>query len=117
MKDDENLIPPPEPEKIKKEILELRSHLGEGEGIDWDSLAAWAGNRIPSYLWTESRWKNVLGKRGFTWQRFLKLMKYHTRDMALWMTGRISWEEFVQKLIEDIKSELQKVREEHARGS
>ena len=47
-------------------------------GIDWDSLAVWAGNRIPSYLW--KKWKFELSGRGFTWPQFLKPISYLTRD-------------------------------------
>jgi len=117
-KDDESIILPcPEPVEIKKKILELRSRMGPEINPDSDSLAVWYGNRVLGYLWTECRWKTILGKKGCTWQRFLKLMRYHTTDMVSWMAGRISWDEFVRKLIEDVKSELEKGREEHARGS
>jgi len=105
-KDEEDLTSPPEPEDIKKEILGLRSRTGSEMDIDWDSLAVWYGNRIPKYLWTECGWKNILSKKGYTWQRFLKLMKYHTTDMVLWVRGWISWEEFVQRLMESVKRGL-----------
>ena len=91
---------PPEPEDIKKYILNVRSHLGNEVGIDWDSLAVWAGNRIPSYLW--KKWKFELSRRGFTWPQFIKLISYLTRDMILWMNGTQPWETFIQKAIEDL---------------
>lgn len=102
----EELSTPPEPIQIKKQILEVKASLGEGGGIDWDSLAVWYGNRIPRYLWSECGWKSVLSGVGFTWQRFLKLMKYHTTDMVLWVGGGISWEEFMQKLRESVEGPL-----------
>jgi len=106
-KNDESVISRcPEPVEIKKQILELRSRMGPEEDIDWDSLAVWYGNRIPGYLWTECRWKTILGKRGFTWQRFLKLMRRHTTDMVSWVRGRISWEEFVHRLEDSVKGSL-----------
>ncbi len=97
---------PPEPKKIQESILALRSRLSPSSGIDWDSLAVWAGNRIPQYLW--AKWKMKLREEGFTWQRFLKLMKYRTADAILWANGRISWEDFVNKVLESIRGPLGK---------
>jgi len=97
---------PAEPKEIHKYILALRSRLGPNEGIDWDSLAVWAGNRIPQYLWTE--WKIELRELGFTWQSFLKLMKYRTSDAILWANGRISWEDFLNNVLDSIKGPLGK---------
>jgi hypothetical protein len=97
---------PPEPKKIQESILALRSRLSPSSGIDWDSLAVWAGNRIPQYLW--AKWKMKLREEGFTWQRFLQLMKYRTADAILWANGRISWEDFVNKVLASIRGPLGK---------
>ena len=93
---------PPEPIEVKKYILEVKSMLRKESGIDWKPLAAWAGNKIPSYLWTDCKWKNILKAEGFTWQSFLKLLKHHTKDMVLWMNGKITWVEFVKTFKESI---------------
>lgn len=97
---------PPEPEEIRQSILALRSRLGPSVGIDWDSLAVWAGNRIPQYLW--AKWKMELREEGFTWQKFLKLMKYRTGDAILWANRRITWENFMNKVLESIRGPLGK---------
>jgi hypothetical protein len=76
---------PPEPAEVKKWILEVRKRLGPSEGNDWDSLAVWYGNRIPKYLWSVR--KSALVREGFTWQRFLRLLKYRTDDALLWGSG------------------------------
>jgi hypothetical protein len=105
MSEIENLVAP-EPLEIKNYVLEVKSKLGKESSIDWDPLAAWAGNKIPSYLWKECKWKDIL--EGFTWQSFLRLLKYHTKDMVLWMNGNITWVEFVNTLKESIKGPLGK---------
>lgn len=97
---------PPEPEEIRQSILALRSRLGPNRGIDWDSLAVWGGNRLQQYLWT--KWRMELRPKGFTWQKFLKLMKYRTGDAILWANGRISWEKFVKGVLESIRGPLGK---------
>jgi hypothetical protein len=104
----ENLLVPPEPLEVKKYVLEVKSRLGKESGIDWDPLAAWAGNKIPSYLWKDCKWKDILGIEGYTWQSFLRLLKYHTRDLVLWMNGNISWLEFIKTLKESINGPLGK---------
>ncbi|MFB0501005.1 MAG: hypothetical protein ACETVP_00885 [Candidatus Bathyarchaeia archaeon] len=102
-----NLTIPPEPDEIQDFILAVRLRIGPSGGVDWDSLAVWAGNKIPQYLWTI--WKSELKKRRFTWQRFLKVMKYRTDDAILWVYGRISWEDFVKKVLESIEGPLGEV--------
>ncbi len=95
---------PQEPVEVKREILEARARFGPGTAIDWDSLGVWFGNRIPSYLWKQ--WKGVLVEKGFTWQRFLRLMKYRTDDAFLWSEGKMSWESFVGRVIESLEGPL-----------
>lgn len=95
---------PEESKEVKKLIKALRSQLGESNTINWDSLSVWYGNKIPQYLW--SFWRNELTKRGFTWQKFLRLMKYRTEDAILWVYGRISWKEFTEKVLESIEGPL-----------
>lgn len=95
---------PREPTEIKKQILELRGRMGSSGGIDYNSLAVWYGNRVPKYLW--DTWKSELGKKGFTWQRFLKLMKYRTDDAFLWVAGKMLWRDFVEKVLGSIEGPL-----------
>ncbi|MCK4582545.1 hypothetical protein KAU18_04450 [Candidatus Bathyarchaeota archaeon] len=97
---------PEESKDIKKFILAVRLQFDESSSINWDSLAVWSGNRIPQYLW--SQWKTDLTKRGFSWQKFLRLMKYRTDDAILWAYDRISWPELVEKVIESIEGPLGK---------
>ena len=103
---DDKLKIPEESKEIRKFILMVRSQLSEDNTINWDSLAVWAGNKMPQYLW--SFWRNELSKKGFTWQKFLRLMKYRTDDMILYVYNRISWEEFVSKVIDSIDGSLGK---------
>ena len=59
---------------------------------------------MPSYLWNE--WKEGLEARGFNWQKFLKFMSYNKLQMILWIRGTISWEDFVEKVIESLNGPL-----------
>lgn len=95
--------PPEEPVEIKKQILELRGSLGSNNKIDW-KLAVWYGNRIPQYLW--GAWKEELAKKGFTWQKFLKLLRYRTDDAFLWVAGEMSWRDFMKKVLESLEGPL-----------
>lgn len=90
--------------EIKKQILELRGRLGADNKIDWNSLAVWYGNRIPRYLW--GAWKEELGKKGFTWQKFLKLLRYRTDDAFLWVAGKMTWTIFTKKVLESLEGPL-----------
>ena len=97
---------PEESKDVKKFILAVRLQLGESKTINWNSLAVWSGNRIPQYLWR--KWRTELTKRDFTWQKFLKLMKFNTEHAILWAYDRITWKEFVERVIESIEGPLGK---------
>jgi len=93
------LIVPREPDDIKKLILAIKEKLGSD--IESDSLAVWSFNLLPKYLWDS--WRNELKKLGFTWQKFLKVLRYNTNDMVAWaITGEMSWQELINKIIETI---------------
>ena len=96
-----NLPFPPEPEDVKAFIREVRDRLRStstsGDDIDWDSLAVWYLSKLPSYLWRH--WKISLEKCGYTWQRFLKVIKLHTNDAILWaINGELEWYEFLERV-------------------
>ena len=97
---------PKEPEMLKEQIEAMRRELEKehGEDINWESLAAWYGNRLPSYLWRE--WKEELKAEGFNWQKFLKLMSYNKHYMILWARGKMSWESFVEKIGESLEGSV-----------
>jgi transposase len=97
---------PEEPQDIKDYILRLRSRMEPSGGIDWDPLLVWAGNKIPQYLW--NHWKRELSERGFTWQKFLRLLRYRTDDAILWAYDRITWESFIERIVESIDGPLGK---------
>ena len=101
----ETLSIPPEPMEIKMQIHEDMKHLGsEYNSINSDPLALWYGNKIPSYLWKTCGWRNVLGNKGYTWQKFLKKMKYRTEDALLWIKGNSTWEEFTKKILDSLEN-------------
>jgi len=109
---------PDEPIEIKKRIIGHKDEwistykeiwgsetIGRGT-TDWKVLIVWVGNRIQSYLW--GAWKDVLKKEGFTWQRFLKMMRYRTDDALLWIQSKITWDEFVKRITESVEGDLGK---------
>lgn len=95
-----------EPEVLKKRLKALNMELrGTGvAGVDWDSLAAWYGNKLPSHLW--NAWKDELRTKGFNWQKFLKLMSYNKKEMVLWATGELSWKDFVKAMRDSINGSI-----------
>lgn len=95
-----NLSIPKEPQEVKKWIRNIEVHTGGR----WESLNVWYGNQLPKYLWDE--WKDILKPRGFTWQRFLRLLKYRTDKIILWYKGIIKWEDLVKEFIDLIEGPL-----------
>ncbi|MDD2754413.1 MAG: hypothetical protein PHS80_02680 [Methanothrix sp.] len=92
------LISPAEPKDMLQDIITFKQHLSDQKDGDWDSdsQAIWLKNMIPSYLW--KNWKHTLTEAGFTWPKFLKHMKYHTRDMKRLLEMQINWDEFTSLL-------------------
>jgi hypothetical protein len=97
---------PPEPTAIKSQILETKANLSKNGHMVPDSFAFWYGNSLPSYLWSECGWKDLLSSSGFTWQKFLKFMSYATNDALSWVNGRMGWESLARKIIESINGHL-----------
>ena len=90
---------PPEPKDIKMFIKEQRKRLGPESNIDYDSLAVWYLNKLPSYLW--KHWKIHLESKGYTWQRFVKVLKYSTSDIIEWaLYDNLEWDKLVNRLAE-----------------
>ena len=92
---------PPEPDEIREKIL---AKIVRWHSVDNDSMAVWYGNMIQRHLW--SFWKDKLKLEGFTWQKFLKLMKFRTDDAILWVKNKISWEEFVKRALDSLNGPL-----------
>ena len=97
------LSTPKEPIDIKKQIG-LFHQKNQGSSIDWASLNVWFGNQLPKYLWKE--WQNELKTAGFSWQKFLKLLKYRTDKIILWSQDQMEWKELVKDIKKLINSPL-----------
>jgi len=94
---DTDLPIPPEPKEIKEFIKRHRERLSSVPDINHDSLAVWYLNKLPSYLWRY--WKYSLESMGYTWQKFVKVMKYATDDIIDWaLYDNLEWGELVKKL-------------------
>jgi len=89
---------PPEPREIKESIKKYRGVLGSTPDIEYDSLAVWYNNQLSSYLWRH--WKSTLESYGYTWQRFIKVVKYTTEDIIEWaLYDKLGWAELVKRLV------------------
>jgi len=95
---------PHEPSNIKKQVTKLKNEWTLNTELHYENSAIWFNNQIQKYLW--DNWKDNLKERGFNWQKFLKLMSYRTDDALLWIDNRISWKEFVNKIIESAEGHL-----------
>ena len=88
---------PPEPREIKEFIKRQRDKFGSVPDIDHDSLAVWYLNKLPSYLW--KYWKSSLESAGYTWQKFIKVVKYATDDIIDWaLYDNLEWNRLVKRL-------------------
>lgn len=94
------IVIPPEPIETKEFYKELGMK-NSGQEIYWYALTVWNKKRVPSFLWR--RWKPELDGRGYTWQKFQKLLSFHDREAILWMSGHLTWEKYVQILINSIE--------------
>ena len=95
---------PDEPKEIKKWMEYTASHDFISPGIEWDPLVVWYGNKLPKYFW--DFWKDDLKARGFTWQKFLRLMHYRTDISVLWYKGELPWKKFAAGVIELIEGPI-----------
>ncbi len=97
---------PEEPVELKKQIITLKSQLDADTttGIDWNSQAVWFRNGIPKHLWQQ--WKNELQTKGYTWPKFLRIMRYRTDDAILWLHNKQTWKEYVEKVSEALDGPL-----------
>jgi hypothetical protein len=93
-----NLLTPPEPKEIKSWMKSIKETQLTDPSIDWDSLVVWYGNKLPKYLW--DAWKTELKPMGFTWQKFMRLLRYRTDVGVMWYKGFLRWEEYVKKVVE-----------------
>lgn len=95
-----------EPKNVKTTLLVLAAELGKKDEINWNSSVIWAGNKLQQYLW--ENWRSSLLERGFTWPKFLKMMKFRTDDAILWLYNKITWDEFTERVIQSIDGPLGK---------
>lgn len=101
--DEMSLLRRDEPVELKNDIQELIGRMKE-ETWDYQSLGVWAANKVPQYLWTKLDWKSALKKEGWTWQKFLKMISYHTNDLIRWVSNETSWDELVDLFLSDISN-------------
>lgn len=94
---DSFLQPPPEPLDIKKTLRSLYDAQGRRA-----KYIVFAGNQLPKYLW--DHWSEQLRKMGFKWQDILRSLSRNSDKALSWISGEISWREFIEALTEDLLS-------------
>ena len=97
---------PEEPKHVKEWIRRIDRGITKTPGVKWDSFSVWYGNQLPKYLWDE--WKDTLKPRGFTWQKFLRLLRHRTDAVLLWYKGAYTWEQFIRETTNLIEGPLGK---------
>jgi len=87
-----------EPVQIKEKIRRIWSAMcSGGNDVDCDRMVVWSNNELSKYLW--SKWSVELRRRGYDWQRFLKVLNLATGDIVLWaLKNALSWEELYGKI-------------------
>lgn len=95
---------PKEPKDILRQMNAWRESLPRDEKREHDSFVVWFRNALPQYLWQE--WKDELILRGFTWQKFLKLLRMRTDTVLAWFKGIRAWENTAKDIVELIESPL-----------
>lgn len=95
---------PKEPQHVREWISSIEKMSNKTPGVKWENLNVWYGNQLPKYLWNE--WKDALKPRGFTWQKFLRLLKHRTDAVLLWYKGAYTWEQFIEETVKLIDGPL-----------
>ncbi len=96
----------PEPKAIKQQMKAVHASLGADPGVNWESMVVWYGNKIPKYFWDS--WKIELKARGFTWQKFMRLLRYRTDNFLMWYRGSMTWADLVKTVEELVEGPLGK---------
>ena len=90
-----------EPIDLKKKIKQVRDIIRSDPTRDeatYDNLAVWGFNDFPKYLW--DNWKDELRKHGYTWQKFLGVLKLASGDVVLWaIKDALPWDELLNRII------------------
>ena len=92
---------PPEPKEIKVFMEKIHKTIYNTPGINWPPAVIWVGNKLPKYFW--DHWKTELKSAGFTWQKFMRLMRYRTDNALAWYWSTISWKAFAETVKELIE--------------
>lgn len=99
-----NLHTPKEPQHVKDWIHSIEQMSSKDPAVKWEKLNVWYGLELPKYLWAE--WKGELKPMGFTWQKFLRLLKHRTDAVLLWYKGAYTWERFIEETVKLIDGPL-----------
>ncbi len=98
------LFTPKEPQHVKDWIRSIEKMTTKDTSIKWENLNVWYGNQLPKYLW--EAWKDELKPVGFTWQKFLRILKHRTDVVLLWYKEVYTWEQFIKETVKLIEGPL-----------
>ncbi|WP_054850376.1 hypothetical protein [Vulcanisaeta sp. JCM 14467] len=91
---------PQEPTELKRRLKQMREVLchDDPDNASCENRVIWSSNDIPRYLWNE--WKDILKNHGYTWQRFLSVLKLASGDLILWaLKDSLTWDELVKRIM------------------
>ena len=87
---------PPEPADLKKALKTLLEAGQEGKYV------IFTGNKLPKYIWDNLN--EEIRARGGTWQTLLKTLSTHYKIVEDWLQDKISWEEMIDTILENIQN-------------
>lgn len=91
---------PREPMDLKQRLRQMRDIAcgGYSDSISCENRVIWSSSDIPKYLWNE--WKDTLKNHGYTWQKYLSVLKLASGDLILWaFRDSLTWSELVKRII------------------
>ena len=96
-----NLPHASEPKWLKEQAQKI---LKENLNLKADSFMIWG--ILPSYLYTECGWGNILKGNGITWNSFQRHMSSLSHYIGNWIKGIFDWDLLEGMIIKSIKQKF-----------
>ena len=91
-----------EPMHIKNRIKQMSEAVCFSNDADCHKVVVWSNNELAKYLW--DAWSSELKEYGYSWQKFLKVLKLMTGDIVLWaVKDSIAWSELLNRITSILK--------------
>jgi hypothetical protein len=97
------LSPIGEPVHIKNRIKQIGKVMCSSNDANCHKVIVWSNNELVKYLW--DAWSEKLKVHGYSWQKFLKILKLMTGDIILWaIKDSITWDELLNRVASILKA-------------